>query len=329
MAVATSASSPSSSSGSTRRPARRSSVECYFDPFDRAGIDAVRAWRDLLPSAPREATLTCDTVTAGEPPFLPARLHGRPVVIVGFVWVGDMAEARAYLARFRRIGTPQGEEIAEMRYVDLQSSGDERHHHGLRRYSAGHYLTEFSDTAIDAFLARGIGQGRSDPDWATMPGGGFQAYGGAIAEVGDDDSAFSHRDTLVEFFAGSSWADPAEDDARMAGARRWAASMEAFSSGTYVNVISDPGEEGVSRAYGSTQLDRLAAAETHLGPRQRLPPEPEHQAGAGRRLARGDRVSSSGPRRAARCRRGPSRTRFAATPRMTRRGRRRPPTARP
>ena len=74
------------------------SVECYFDPFDRAGIEAVRVWRDLLPSAPREATLTCDTITAGEPPFLPQRLHGRPVVIVGFVWVGDMAEARAYLA---------------------------------------------------------------------------------------------------------------------------------------------------------------------------------------------------------------------------------------
>src|SRR4029078_10505497 len=99
-----------------------------------------------------------------------------------------------------------------MRSADRQGGGAERHHHGLRRYSAGHYLTEFSDTAIDAFLARGIGQGRSDPDWATMRGGGSQAYGGAIAEVGDDESAFSHRDTLVEFFAGSSWADPAEDD---------------------------------------------------------------------------------------------------------------------
>ena len=127
--------------------------------------------------------------------------------------------------------------------------------------------------------------GRSDPDWATMPGGGFQAYGGAIAEVGDDDSAFSHRDTLLEFFAGSSWADPAEDDARMAGARRWAASMEAFSSGTYVNVISDPGEEGVSglRLRAARPARR---AETYLGSRQCLPPEPEHQAGAGRRLAR-------------------------------------------
>ena len=34
--------------------------------------------------------------------------------------------------------------------------------------------------------------------------------------------------------------------------------MEAFSSGTYVNVISEPGEEGVGRAYGLAQLDRLA-----------------------------------------------------------------------
>ena len=110
------------------------SAELYFDPFTRAGVDAVRAWRELLSSAPREATLTCDTTTAGESSSLPRTLHGRPVVIVGFVWVGDMAEARRYLERFRRIGAPLGEEIAEMRYVDLQSSGDERHHHGLRRY---------------------------------------------------------------------------------------------------------------------------------------------------------------------------------------------------
>ena len=91
-----------------------------------------------------------------------------------------------------------------------------------------------------------------------MPGGGLQAYGGAIADVAEDDSAFSHRDTLVEFFAGATWADAAEDTVRMAGARRWAATIEPFSSGTYVNVISDPGEEGVGRAYRSTQLARLA-----------------------------------------------------------------------
>ena len=39
---------------------------------------------------------------------------------------------------------------------------------------------------------------------------------------------------------------------------RWAALDGAFSSGTYVNVIPEPGEEGVGRAYGSAQLARLA-----------------------------------------------------------------------
>jgi hypothetical protein len=90
-----------------------------------------------------------------------------------------------------------------------------------------------------------------------MPGTGFQNYGGAIAEVGEDESAFSHRRTLVEFFAGSTWADPAEDAVRMAGARAAAKTMEPFSSGTYVNVIADPGTD-VAQAYHAAQLARLA-----------------------------------------------------------------------
>ncbi len=232
--------------------------DLYFDPFDPAARAALRAWRDLLPDAPRPAPLTSDTMTVAEPPFLPQRLHGRPVVTAGFVWVGDMNEARTYLEAFRHaIPSPAAEQVDEMPYVDIQSSGDERHVHGLRRYSAGHYLTEFSDAAIDASLARGVPTGGPEPDWALMRGGGFQAYGGAIADVGEHESAFSHRNTLVEFFAGSTWADPAEDAVRMAGARRWAATLEPFSSGTYVNVMADA-DSDVSRGYHAEQLVRLA-----------------------------------------------------------------------
>jgi FAD/FMN-containing dehydrogenase len=234
-------------------------VDCFYDPFDAVATAALRAWRGLLAGAPRAATLTSDTTTIGEAPFLPKRLHGRPVVTTGFVWVGDMTEARAYLETFRRaVPAPVAENVEEMRYVDLQSSGDERHHHGLRRYSAGHYLSELSDAAIDAYVSRGIPSGSPDPDWSLMPGGGFQAYGGAIADVPVADSAFSHRDTLVEFFGGATWADPAEDAVRMAAARTWGATLEPFSTGTYVNVIADPGEDGVGRAYHAEQLTRLA-----------------------------------------------------------------------
>jgi FAD/FMN-containing dehydrogenase len=235
-------------------------ADLYFDASDRAARSAVQAWRDLLPDAPREATLTSDTMTAGEQPFLPARLHGRPIVTVGFVWVGEMAEARRYLETFRgiaRTAPPVAERVDEMRYIDLQSIGDERHHHGLRRYSAGHYLTDLSDAAIDAYLACGTRAGGPEPDRSQMPGGGFQAYGGAIAEVGQGESAFSYRDTLVEFFAGTTWADPAQDTTRMGGARAYGLALEPFSSGTYVNVIADPGDGEVGRAYRSDHLARL------------------------------------------------------------------------
>jgi FAD/FMN-containing dehydrogenase len=242
-------------------------ADLFFDPFDRTAVDALRAWRDLLPDAPRQATLTSDTMTAGEAPFLPSRLHGQPVVTAGFAWVGDMAEGKRYLDTFRRaIADPIAEDVSEMRYVELQRIGDERHHHGLRRYSAGHYLTELNDAAIDAFLARGIPANGPEPDWALMPGGGFQAYGGAIAEVGKDESAFGHRATLVEYFGGATWADPAEDAQRMAAARAWAATLAPYSSGVYVNVISDPGDEGVGRAYNSAALTRLAELKRKYDP---------------------------------------------------------------
>ncbi len=254
-------------------------VDFTFDAADAAA--PLRVWRDLLPDAPREATLTADATTAGDTPGLPDGLRGRPVVIIGFVWVGELEAAQAYLTRFRSIGTPVAESVETMRYAELQSIGDERHHHGLRRYSTGHYLADLPDAAIDAFLSRGIPRGAPEPDWARQPGAGFQAYGGAIADVADDDSAFSFRDTLVEWFAGSTWADPAEDAERMAAARAWGRALDPFASGVYVNVIADAdaGAAGVQRAYRPEKFARLMALKTKWDPdnvfhlNQNIPPE--------------------------------------------------------
>jgi hypothetical protein len=142
-----------------------------------------------------------------------------------------------------------------MAYTALQGIADERHHHGLRRYSTGHYLTDLPDAAIDAFLGRGLPAG-ADPNWDRQPGSGFQAHGGAIAEVGEAESAFSFRDTLVEWFGGATWADPAEDAERMTATRRLGQALQPFASGTYVNVVAD--SDGVNRAYRAGQAARLA-----------------------------------------------------------------------
>ena len=193
------------------------------------------------------------------------RLRNRAVASLGFVWVGDTDEARRLVPQVASLGTPLAERVEELSYLRLQTIDDEWHRPGLRRrYFKGHYLPELSDEAIDGFLSRG----QSDPgvDPARLPNGSFQGYGGAIAARSDDDSAFSHRNILMEFVASAAWTDPAEDDQRITAARRYGAALEPFASGVYVNVLGDEGEAGVRRAYPAAKLARLAALKRRYDP---------------------------------------------------------------
>jgi FAD/FMN-containing dehydrogenase len=234
-------------------------VDLFYAPQDAAA--AMRNWRELIPEAPRQATLTAWAGTTGAFPFLPPELQGRPMASVGYVWVGDPDQGRGLLPALREGAPPLAERVQEQTYLELQRMDDDRQHRGLRRYWKGHYLRELGDGAIEAFLARGDGEDAGDP--ALLAYGGLQSYGGAITAVGDDQTAFAHRDALVEFVAVASWTDPAEDQARMSAARRYAGAVEPFASGVYVNDLADEGEAGIQRAYGADKMARLATLKDH------------------------------------------------------------------
>jgi FAD/FMN-containing dehydrogenase len=235
--------------------------------FDLAEApQAMRRWRDLLTDGvPEQATPLAWAGTMADAPEVPVELRNRQVVSLGFVWVGDTDEGRRLMPRVDGLGIPLTERVEELSYLRLQTVDDEWHGPGLRRrYYKGHYLAELSDEAIDAFLSRGDHDQAADP--RLLPYGSFQGYGGAIAAKSDDESAFSHRNTLVEFVASTAWTDPAEDEERIAGARRYGAALEPFATGVYVNVLSDEGEAGVRRAYPPNKLARLAALKRRYDP---------------------------------------------------------------
>ena len=236
-------------------------VDLFYAPADAPG--ALRRWRELIAEAPPQATLTAWVGTAGELPFLPPALWGRPLASVGYVWVGDPDQGREVLPALRDGTSPVAERVQELSYLELQTIDDDRQRPGLlRRYWKGHYLRNFDDAAIQAFLYRGGGDG--DP--ARLPSGSLQSYRGAIAAVGDHETAFSHRDALVEFVAVAGWTDPTEDQARMAAARRYGAAVEPFASGVYVNDLTDEGQAGIRRAYGADTLARLTALKDRYDP---------------------------------------------------------------
>jgi FAD/FMN-containing dehydrogenase len=238
-------------------------VDLFYPPQDAPGV--LGRWRELIADAPRQATLTAWVGTAGELPGLAPALWNQPMASVGYVWVGDPDQGRELLSVLRDGTSPVAERVQELSYLELQTMDDERQRPGLlRRYWKGHYLRELDDAAIGAFLSRGDGDGGGDP--ALLPSGSLQSYGGAIAAVGDDETAFGHRDALVEFVAVAGWTDPAEDQARVAAARRYGAAVEPFASGVYVNDLTDEGEAGIRRAYGAGTLARLAALKDRYDP---------------------------------------------------------------
>src|SRR5512132_223519 len=146
-------------------------VDLFYTPEDAPA--ALRTWRELLPEAPPQATLTAWVGTTGPWSFLPAELWERPLASVGYVWVGDPDQGRKLLPALRD-GTPPpvAERVQELTYLELQTMDDEAHRPGLlRRYWKGHYLRDLDDAAIAAFLARGDGDG--DP--ALLPSGSLQS----------------------------------------------------------------------------------------------------------------------------------------------------------
>jgi FAD/FMN-containing dehydrogenase len=213
-------------------------------PLDRAA-GALRGWHDLAEEAPREATLT-------------AEISGETVTL-GYAWVGDPEAGRSLLPALRSIGVPDRETVSELSYLALQTRDDTPEGHSYRRYWKGHYLPELSAGAITALLDR-------DPSDTSLPAVSLQAYGGAIADVADDATAFSHRDTRFEYVAAVKWSDPDEDSLRMGAARRAAAKLDPFASGAYVNALSDEGARGVRRAYSDAKRARLTAVKDAYDP---------------------------------------------------------------
>ncbi len=209
---------------------RALSVELDFP----VGTAPLAEWRDLSMAAPRQATYAA-TVMEG-------------TATLGFVWVGDPAAGHEHARALTSLGRPNQERIVEQSYVELQTREDNLEAHDIRRYWKGHYFRELSDDALEALRIH-------DPAVAAS----LQAYGGAIADVPDEASAFSQRDAAFEYVAAARWTDPAEDGDRMAVARESSGRLEPFASGAYVNTLGDDGQAGVRRAYSEEKLARLTA----------------------------------------------------------------------
>jgi hypothetical protein len=92
------------------------------------------------------------------------------------------------LAPLRQFGPPAGDTFAAVPYVDFQSLLEPGFPPGRQNYWKSNFLRDLSDEVIE-ILVEGF---RSVPSPTTAIA--IEQLGAAVGRVGEDDTAFSHRE---------------------------------------------------------------------------------------------------------------------------------------
>ena len=225
---------------------------------------ALRVGRDLAATLPRDAGLqTVAALNAPPAPFVPAEHHfalGTALVVVGF---GTPESHAALVERVRDTLTPLFELVTPMPYVALQSMFDAAAPWGVKAYSKGLLLRDYSDEAVDV-LASWLPRKTSPMSLCPM-----FPLNGAFHDVADDATAFAGpRDAVIA--VGVDAISMAED-AAFAADREWARGLweallpYAAGPGGYVNFIVDSDDTLVRAAYGA-KYPRLSSIKAAYDP---------------------------------------------------------------
>lgn len=199
--------------------------------------------RDYVRGLPDEMTAWMVVRHAPPLPFLPKDVHGKMVLIVPFVWLGDEAEGARLVKPIREATVSEGEAIGMNSWVAWQSGFDGLVEHGARNYLKSHHLKELSDDFIDQVVAFA----------ESMPTGECESFiphmEGAPSRVPEDATAYAHRRTPFVLNIHTRWRDASDDEPCIAWAREFHQATEPFAQGVYVNFLSDEGEDRVKAAY--------------------------------------------------------------------------------
>ena len=234
-----------------------------FYPVEEAG-DVLRRWRAYVEQAPNEVTSVCVTLTFPANPDLPEAIHDRPVAIIGGVYAGDVDEGMKVMQPLRELGTPLFDMSGPTPFVGVQTGFDALFPRDtLRAYWKSQYLNELTDDAIDTLAAKA----GERPAPLTMVN--LFLMGGAIADVGEEDTAFATRKAPYMVSIDGLWSDEAEDAANVAWVRSTWSQIAEFGTGeVYLNftgLANEAPQAGVDSAFGRN-LRRLAEVKAAYDP---------------------------------------------------------------
>ncbi|MDF2751915.1 MAG: hypothetical protein K0S82_297 [Gaiellaceae bacterium] len=232
-----------------------------FHPLEDAPT-VLRRYREFAATAPDELTTIFELSVAQPLPFLPAEVHGKPIVMVGACYAGPPEEGLDVVRPLKELGNPIADLLEPKPYLALQSMFDPFVPHGWHRYWKSVELPPLTDEAIDTLVEYAAVQ-TSSRSYCIV----FQ-LGGTLSRVGPDETAFSQRDAAYNVNINAVWT-PEDPDAErhIRWARDFFAALQPHARDrVYLNFLGDEGPDRVRQAYGTATYDRLAELKATYDP---------------------------------------------------------------
>ncbi len=207
--------------------------------------------REYVRNMPDEMSIWMVIRHAPPLPFLPDSVHGKLVILIPCVWLGEESEGQKLLQPIRDFGETLGDGTAMHPWSGWQSAFDGLVSHGARNYWKSHHLKDLSNDCIDLLEKYSL----------TMPSKDCEIFiphmEGAPARINPEATAFPHRNTPFVLNIHTRWQDAALDQNAIAWAKAFHKDTEPFSQGVYVNFLSDEGADRVKQAYTEKVWNRL------------------------------------------------------------------------
>ncbi len=192
---------------------------------------------------------------------MPERMKGKLAAALIVVYAGSLEESEGWVRPLKEFEPPEVDLVEPMPYTAVQTLLDPGNPPGRNNYWKAEILEELSDEAIDTMVVYAAKIGSPFTILVILP------HGGAIREVGEEESAIGGREAACTVHAISMWENPAESEANIAWAREFIGAMEPFTiPGISLNFTSDQSEEKVKASFGSEKYERLVALKNEYDP---------------------------------------------------------------
>lgn len=238
-------------------------VALAFTLYPLASAREVLAGHDLVVEAAGDEVSTL-VVLGHVPPIadFTADLHELPYIGVLGLYAGPADEGEQALLPLRRLGEPLQDLSGPRPFLDVQRIYDADYPDGQRYYWKSTHVQVLTDDLVELLVERTL----AAPSKHTTID--LWLNGGAIARVGESETAFGGRGHRYVLNAEANWVAAADDEANVAWTRDLFARLERHATGgAYLNF---PGflEEGrgLVRASHGPNYPRLQALKRRLDP---------------------------------------------------------------